>query len=505
MIRILNRNLLRRIQPSRFNTNVAIKDQEIINYAETQVTELKNGLRVATENMGLNTTTVGLWIDCGTRYERLHEMGTAHFFEHLVFKGSPKMNKSQLETYAEDSGSLMNAYTSREQTAYYFQGTQDNTDKLIELLADMVQNPTLAGHAIKMERYVINAEYADILANPQEVIFDYIHAFCFGGIEGKYLDSSLSYNILGSKYHISKLITQEKIKDFINIHYHPSRMILVATGGVDHDHVVALANKYFTRNDKYIGPGTPTFERDVPKLDNDIYANFWKATEFQSCEIRQSYNQGHSTVSGSIVFPTYGWSHSDSMTMMLVSQIIGIFAPGDGGSIFSAPPLTKVLQALDQQCSFQSYSTLYNDTGLFGVVFTTFRPEITPQIIDVIQSEIRRIAFDLSDDELELAKKGLLPNIALQLDGSQPVADEIGRQLLIYGRRIHYPEIEALVNSVTKEDITRCLTELIDSNQKALCLIGDLTNVPSIFPDVPQITNPEKIHEDYYCKYIEKR
>ena len=81
---------------------------------------------------------------------------------------------------------------------------------------------------------------------------------------------------------------------------------------------------------------------------------------------------------------------------------------------------------------------------------------------------------------------------------------QIGRQLLIYGRRIHYPEIEALVNSVTKEDITRCLTELINSNKKALCLIGDLTNVPSIFPDVPQITNPEKIHEDYYCKYIEK-
>lgn len=80
--------------------------------------------------------------------------------------------------------------------------------------------------------------------------------------------------------------------DFINIHYHPSRMILVATGGVDHDHVVALANKFFTRNDKYIGPGTPTFERDVPNLDNDTYANFWKATEFQSCEIRQSYNQG---------------------------------------------------------------------------------------------------------------------------------------------------------------------------------------------------------------------
>ena len=78
-------------------------------------------------------------------------------------------------------------------------------------------------------------------------------------------------------------------------------MILVATGGVDHDHVVALANKYFTRNDKYIGPGTPTFERDVPKLDNDIYANFWKETEFQSCEIRQSYNQGKNALLLSIL------------------------------------------------------------------------------------------------------------------------------------------------------------------------------------------------------------
>ena len=85
-------------------------------------------------------------------------MGNAHFFEHLVFKGSQKMTRNQLEEYAENTGSIMNAYTSREHTAYYFQGLTENAPKLIELLADMVQNPDLSKHAISYERMVIDGE-----------------------------------------------------------------------------------------------------------------------------------------------------------------------------------------------------------------------------------------------------------------------------------------------------------------------------------------------------------
>ena len=71
----------------------------------------------------------------------------------------------------------------------------------------------------------------DILKQEQEVIFDYIHAFCLGGLDGNYRESSLSYNILGSKTHIKNIITQSKIRNFIDKHYHPSRMVLVAAGG----------------------------------------------------------------------------------------------------------------------------------------------------------------------------------------------------------------------------------------------------------------------------------
>ena len=87
--------------------------------------------------------------------------------------------------------------------------------------------------------------------NVQELLFDYIHAYCYGGLDGMFKKSSLSYNILGTKRHIAKLITQRMIKDFIRVHYHPSRMVLVATGGVDHEEVAKqILVKYFiTKNE----------------------------------------------------------------------------------------------------------------------------------------------------------------------------------------------------------------------------------------------------------------
>ena len=160
----------------------------------------------------------------------------------------------------------------------------------------------------------------------QEVLFDYIHAYCFGGINGGFNDCSLSYNILGTKYHIRKAITQQTIKDFIKIHYHPSRMILVAAGGVDHDDVVEYANKCFTRTDPYVGPGTPTFDREaiVTDSEKDVFKQFWgKDTQFHSCEMRD-HQPTNNTVAGCLAYPTTGWSHADSTAMLIVSQIIGM-------------------------------------------------------------------------------------------------------------------------------------------------------------------------------------
>ena len=103
-------------------------------------------------------------------------------------------------------------------------------------------------------------------------------------------------------------------------------MILVAAGGVDHDDVVEYANKCFTRTDPYVGPGTPTFDREaiVTDSEKDVFKQFWgKDTQFHSCEMRD-HQPTNNTVAGCLAYPTTGWSHADSTAMLIVSQIIGM-------------------------------------------------------------------------------------------------------------------------------------------------------------------------------------
>lgn len=90
-----------------------------VNIPETKVTQLANGMRVASEDSGIPTTTVGLWIDAGSRFENDKNNGVAHFLEHMAFKGTKKRSQTQLELEVENMGAHLNAYTSREQTVYY--------------------------------------------------------------------------------------------------------------------------------------------------------------------------------------------------------------------------------------------------------------------------------------------------------------------------------------------------------------------------------------------------
>ena len=90
-----------------------------VNIPETKVSQLANGMRVASEDSGIPTTTVGLWIDAGSRFENDKNNGVAHFLEHMAFKGTKKRSQTELELEVENMGAHLNAYTSREQTVYY--------------------------------------------------------------------------------------------------------------------------------------------------------------------------------------------------------------------------------------------------------------------------------------------------------------------------------------------------------------------------------------------------
>ena len=112
----------------------------LLNVPPTEVSVIDNGMRVATEDSGAPTATVGLWIDTGSRYETAANNGVAHFLEHMAFKGTEKRSQTQLELEVENLGAHLNAYTSREQTVFYAKCLSGDIGQAVEILSDILQN-----------------------------------------------------------------------------------------------------------------------------------------------------------------------------------------------------------------------------------------------------------------------------------------------------------------------------------------------------------------------------
>ena len=148
----------------------------------TEITTLSNGLTVATEaHPHAQTATVGVWIDAGSRAETDTNNGTAHFLEHMAFKGTGRRSQHSLELEVENLGAHLNAYTSREQTVYYAKSFRKDVPHAVDIISDILQNSKLESTAIERERDVIVREQQEVDKQYEEVVFDHLHAVAYQG------------------------------------------------------------------------------------------------------------------------------------------------------------------------------------------------------------------------------------------------------------------------------------------------------------------------------------
>ena len=146
----------------------------------TEISTLSNGLTVATEaHPHAQTATVGVWIDAGSRAETDATNGTAHFLEHMAFKGTNKRSQQSLELEVENLGAHLNAYTSREQTVYYAKSFRKDVGTAVDIISDILQSSKLDAGAIERERDVILREQEEVDKQHEEVVFDHLHSVAF--------------------------------------------------------------------------------------------------------------------------------------------------------------------------------------------------------------------------------------------------------------------------------------------------------------------------------------
>ncbi|KAI6192020.1 Beta-MPP [Aphelenchoides bicaudatus] len=426
-----------------------------------KLTTLDNGFRVVSEPIaeGYKTATVGVWIDAGSRYENEKNNGTAHFLEHMAFKGTTKRSQMGLELEVENIGAHLNAYTSREHTVYYAKCFEQDLEKAVEILSDILLDSVYGKNEVERERGVILREMEEVNQNMQEVVFDELHA-------GAFVNTSLSRTILGSENNI-RTITRKDLVDYVQKYYKGPRMLLAAAGGVDHQHLVSLAQKYFGKVEH--GP------KDI--LD-------YEAGKF-SASCQNINNPAMELMYGALTVEGTSWTHEDNIPMQIAHTLIGQYDQTCGNGLSSPTRLASKMEKLPEVASFMSFSTNYKDTGLSGIYFIT-HPDGAQKFAKLICDEWQSLANDpINQDALNRAKRTLYTNILLMLDGTTPIFEDIGRQILCLGRRMTVPELEARVNAVTTDTIMEVCRKYYIDQPFAHTVIGPTQNWPA----------PEQIQE----------
>ena len=203
-----------------------------------QVSQLSNGLRVVSHRMaGLETATVGVFVNAGARAETDNEHGVAHFLEHMAFKGTPTRTPMQIAEEIEGAGGALNAVTSSETTNYYARVLKSDVELGLRLIADLLQNPAFSDDEMDREREVILQEIAATQDSPDDIAFDM-------ALDEAYPNQALGRSILGTSRTIERHAAAD-LKRFRNENYAASRIILSAAGAIDHDTLHRLADELF--------------------------------------------------------------------------------------------------------------------------------------------------------------------------------------------------------------------------------------------------------------------
>ncbi|KAJ3326751.1 55 kDa erythrocyte membrane protein [Blyttiomyces sp. JEL0837] len=418
--------------------------QSLGNIPETKITRLSNGFTIATEtNPNFQTATVGVWIDAGSRFESAKNNGTAHFLEHMAFKGTKSRTQVDLETQIENMGGHLNAYTSREQTVYYAKTLSSDVPTAVDILSDILQRSTFSEQAIERERDVILRESEEVDKQKEEVVFDHLHASAFR-------DNALGRTILGPKENI-KSITRADLVNYIESNYTPDRMVLVAAGGVEHDALVKLAESHF-------GSLKPAATK--PKLVKPT---------FVGSDVRARFDD-HPTAHIALAVEGASWTSPDYWPLLVAQSIVGSWDRSLGAAPHLSNRLVQNVSKYNLANSFMSFNTSYSDTGLFGIYAVAENKKNLDDLVHNVQQEWHRLAMGVTDAEVFRAKNQLKTSLLLALDGTTPVAEDIGRQVLVYGKRLTPWEIDGLIEAVTPADITRVATKYIYDAE--VCVIG---------------------------------
>lgn len=388
-----------------------------------QQSRLANGLTVLTDRMDtVETVAVGVWVNAGTRDEHPDVNGVSHLLEHMAFKGTERRDAYAIAAEIEAVGGRLNAYTSREHTAYYAKVLKDNLPLAIDLLGDILQNPVMDEEELSREQAVIVQEIHQARDTPDDIVFDHFQETAFP-------DQAMGRPVLG-RPDVVKAMDAATIRAYMDRHYSAEKMIVAAAGNLDHDAFARLVEETFTAlPDRQPGAREPgRYAGGDFREDRDL-------------------EQVH------VVFGANGVAFDDDgfYAASVLSTILG------GG--MSSRLFQEIREKRGLAYAIYSFLSCYEDCGVFGVYAGT-GAERTGGLLSLVLDEIEKVQDGVTDEELARARAQLKASILMSLESPSARCEQLAHQMMAFGRPISTDEIVRRIDAVDRAAVSETAKRL---------------------------------------------
>lgn len=403
----------------------------------TKITKLDSGLRIITDTVPeMETVALGVWADVGTRHEDLKHNGVAHMVEHMMFNGTPTRSSRQIAEAVEDVGGQINAYTSREITAYYIHLLKNDMPMAMDILSDLIQRPTFPDHELEKERGVIIQEIGMTNDTPDDVVFDHYQETAYPG-------QALGAPILG-RAEIIENMKKETLYDYVHRFYTPSKLVVSAAGNIDHDSFVAAAKTMFA---------------DLPADSRQSYnpANYQGGDSRTEKDLEQSH----------VVLGFQGLDRDDPeyYSAVMLGTILG------GG--MSSRLFQEIREKRGLVYSIYSSHASYHDDGQFEIYAGT-GPEKLNELVPVVCSEIIRVMNEpITEAELNRAKAQIKAGILMSRESMLSRANRQAKYLINFNRAPDITYLISQIDAVTVYSVQK-IAQRIFTGKPTLAALGPI-------------------------------
>ncbi|WP_298214182.1 pitrilysin family protein [Acidocella sp.] len=407
---------------------------------QVAITTLPSGLTVLTERMErVETVSLGAYVAAGTRHETAAENGVAHFLEHMAFKGTETRSAAAIAEAIESVGGHINAYTSREQTAYYVKLLKEDLALGADIIGDILCHSTFEPEELERERGVILQEIGQANDTPDDIVFDHFQS-------AAYPAQPMGRPVLGTE-PIIRAMKREALPGFMRLHYTPDNMVVAACGNLRHEEVVALAERHFA--------DLPRAARARPMPADYMGGEYRELRDLDQAHIVLGFDA-----------PAYG--EAEYYPAMLLSTLLG------GG--MSSRLFQEVRERRGLVYSIYSFTAPAQDGGLFGIYAGTGESEAA-EMIPVTLEELAKVQRDVGEEELRRARAQLKAGLLMSLESTGSRCEQLARQWQVFGRVIPVSETVARIEAVTREDIQAAAARIF-RRKPTLATIGPVGRVP---------------------------